>query len=165
MKTRKKCMFLVVAILCIACNEDNIPSEYSLSSSKDNGFSFDRMNVVNNQIASQIYTDFIVVAGLNETGEFTSPFFTQLEFKTYFVLSKQFDNLQSAQQYFDSYTKMSENESYFDISALPVQPYQIWIVKTQSNTYGKILILSTINYSSNHSTYCTVRFKAEILKK
>jgi hypothetical protein len=164
METRKKYLFLFVAILCIACNEDYIPSEYSLSSGEVNGFSFDKMNVVNKPITTHIYTDFIVAAGLNETGEFVSPFFTQLDFKSYFVLSKQFDNLQSAQHYFDSYITMTEDKSYFDIVAMPVQPYQIWIVKTQSDTYGKILILSTISYSSNHTTYCSVRFKAEKLK-
>lgn len=168
----KKIQFLPLLIIAIfsACTADinnnstpNILNQFSISSKQETGFSFDAMTTVNDTLNTAV-TDFTVLPQLNDSGKLVLPILVQLQLKSNFILSKQFDNLNDAQKYFDSYTAFSENASNFSIYGLTVKPYQVWIVRTNLNKYGKILILtSTTNYLNN-SPYAEITFKAELLK-
>lgn len=173
MKFKKNQLLLLILLVFCACNdENNMPAsevnlnsnpEFSLSSAQESGFSFETMTIVKDT-AQILNADFIVLPQLNAYGALVSPFFGQYNLKSGFALIKQFDNLADAQSFFDSYTVFTGNDSDFNIYGLSVKPFQIWIVKTGLNTYGKILVLTGKAEFSNKSYYANVSFKAALLK-
>ncbi len=162
----KKIYFLLFALLLFsACqNEEDLPFDFSLSSLQDNGFSFEKMNVQSDAANQNIDADFVVMPQLDDSGKLLAPFLVQPQLKSSYYLLKQFDNLASAEQFYDSYTSFTEESSTFDYNALSIKPFQIWIVRTNSVQYGKVLITGTATSETNNSLNAVVNFKAELLK-
>lgn len=162
---KKIYILLFTLIVFSACQkEEDLPLDFSLSSLQDNGFSFERLSVQSNAVNQNMDADFIVMLQLNDSGELQSPFFVQPQLKSSYTLLKQFDNPTSAEQFYNDYTSFTGDNSSFDYNALSIKPFQIWIVKTNSNQYGKVLITSTVTSETNNSLNAVVNFKAELLK-
>ncbi len=162
----KKIYFLLFATIALsACqNEEELPFSFSLSSLQDNGFSFEKMNVQTDAVHQNADADFVVLPQFDDKGELKSPFFVQPQLKSSYVLLKQFDNLTSAEQFYNNYTSFTDENLAFDYNALSIKPFQIWLVRTNSAQYGKILITNTATSYSNNSPNAIVTFKAELLK-
>lgn len=169
----KKIQILILVIIAFsACQNNNgLPvdnsvssADYSLSSAQNNGFSFKIMTVLTDSVNQNINSDFIVLPQLSDKGDLVSPFLVQPHLKSSYALSKQFDNQIDAELYYNAYTSFSETGTVFDYNAIPIKPFQIWIVKTNLNRYGKILIISTSTTSLKNSLNAVVNFKAGLLK-
>ena len=162
----KKILPLILLLLIFSSCQDNntVSLDYSVGSEQDNGFSFNKMAVLSNDVNQNINADFIVLPQMSDSGKLLAPFLVQTELKSSFLLSKQFDNLMAAEQYYNNYTSFSDNGSVFDYNAIPVKPFQVWIVITNANLYGKILISEASAAYVNNSPNAVVNFKAELLK-
>ena len=85
------------------------------------------------------------------------PYFDTENIEESFALAGDFSSADSALAFFNSYVEVNVN-SYVGL-AQPVLKNQIWIFKTRSSTFGKILILNTINYEKNSHPITEVEFK------
>jgi len=165
MEIRKISMLLFVTVLCLSCkNTNNKPNEFTISTTSDSGFSFKKMKTVDNAFARDTYTDFVVVPGTSLSGDLSYPSLKQIDAQSLFIMSKQFDNLASAQKYYDQYSNIEENASNFERTASMIKPYQVWIICTKAFTTGKILILSTNTTQTNGIYNSEVKIKAQIFK-
>ena len=161
---KKYHLLFLLLIIFSSCQDKNIVSfEYSLSTAQY-GFSFDKMTVLSTDVNQNTNADFIVLPQMNDSGELLSPMLVQPLLKSSYLLSKQFDNLFAAEQYYNSMTTFSENGSIFNNVALSLKPFQIWIVKTNTNLYGKILISQASTGYVNSFPDVAINFKAELLK-
>lgn len=141
----------------------NSLSEFSVSSDLDNGFSFEKMSVTVDSVNQNTNSDFIVFQQLGSKGEAQSPFLVQPYLKSSYVLLKQFSNAYDAKVFYDNYNTYSVTGLVFKNTAVPVEPHQIWLVKTNKNQYGKLLITETNFSSTANEPNATVTFKAELL--
>jgi len=165
MEIRKISILLFITIICLSCKNSNKSSnEFTFGSIKDSGFSFKKMKIVDHAFNRDTFTDFIVVPGTGLSGALSFPSFKQIDNQSLFIMSKQFDNLEKAQKYFDQYKLMEENASNFERTASMIQPYQVWIICTNSFYTGKILIIGTNTTMSNGIYNSEVKIKTQLLK-
>ncbi len=155
--------FIPFFVSCVQNNDTNFPNTFTLNSNQNTGFSFGTMSVVNDTI-NNYAADFVVVPQLNDSGQLLTPILIQLKLRSNFVLARQFDTLSDAKNYYDSYITFSEDPAKMDIYALMIKPYQVWVIKTGDNTYGKVLIISTKTEYLNKSYYSEITFKADLLE-
>ena len=156
MKT--KFFIFICLIILTACDKDKVKENdiFTLTSDDMNGFSIESLKIIsfNQQI------DFSVLAHQDETGKVVSPFFSSPNLERKFALIDNFENYEIAFQSFESF-KLEDNY-IFDKFALPVQPNQIWLVKTGTEKYGIILVTSSVFYEKKDKTsYAEVSFKAK----
>ncbi len=164
MKIYKTVFILVFILLASACSKDNdvkTSGTHSISSEKIlegqtysyYGFSFSKASVkLYNDASSSDRPDFGV--GMNQD---SLPYFDTENIEESFALAGDFSSADSALAFFNSYVEVDVS-SYVGL-AQPVFKNQIWIFKTRSSTYGKILILNTINYEKNSHMLTEVEFK------
>jgi len=163
MRTIFKLLFIAFFLIWTSCDkEKTIPTnEFTLDSEMRKGFHFESLSIIDFPNSSELKPDFIVLAQTNEIGDVLSPFLSHPDIESRFILSDEFDNFESAQAYFDSYST-PENEP-FQQFATNVKPNQIWLIKTNSGKFGKILIASTAFNNIDDKPYAKVTFKAEHL--
>lgn len=172
MLLKKIQLLLLILIVFSACELDDsvefesstASTQYSVSSQLDNGFSFETMKVINDSSDLISSSDFIVFPQLGEKGELLSPFLVQPLLKSSYALAKQFSNLDDAKKYYDTYNTVSDSGLKFENTAIPVQPFQLWIVKTNTNQYGKILISGTSSSDKANLPVAVVDFYAKSIK-
>jgi hypothetical protein len=76
-----------------------------------------------------------------------------------FTHNKSFDDLASAEAFFNSYLEVDDSGGYTGI-AEDIQPYQVWTYRTADNKYVKMLILTVKKEIRNDTPYAetTLRF-------
>jgi len=159
MKT--KILFGLFLIILISCDEEESkPSdEFTLSSSQYKGFLFEEMQIISFSNTNDSNPDFVVLAQTDENGDIASPFLTHPELERRFYLSNSFDNYEKA---LSSYNNFEIPENYHLIqSALNIEPNQIWLIKTNSEKFGVVLIKSTEYNKDNDTPYAEATFKAK----
>lgn len=127
------------------------------------GFSFSQGGNIEYPNSQNIITDIIVMIQISANGDVVGVFFgSGSSLKHSFNLVKQFNNIDSAQSFFNNLNEVPD--SNYEALAIPVKAYQIWAVKTVENKFGKILILKTDAYDdtsnpSLHNVYGEASFK------
>lgn len=160
-----KAIFILILILFASgCSKDKevktsgthtITSEMILEGQTYSyyGFSFSKASVkLYNDASSTDRPDFGV--GMNQD---SLPYFDTENIEESFALAGVFSAADSALTFFNNYGEVDVN-SYIGL-AQPVLENQIWVFKTRSNTFGKILILNTLNYEKNSYMIVEVQFK------
>lgn len=163
MRTIIKLLFIASFLILTSCDKDKtLPTnEFTLDSVTHKGFQFDNLDIIDFPNSNDLKPDFIVLAQTNDNGDVLSPFLSQPDLENRFILSEEFDSFESAQTYFDSYS-VPENKP-FQQFALNVKPNQIWLIKTNSGEFGKILIISTEFNNIDNKPFAKATFKAENL--
>ncbi len=147
--------FLIFSLVIIGwnCYEDNggpnswLPSGQATLTSKyiDNkttGFSFSRADVITFPNNYGILPDFSVLIQVDVEDSIVGVFFANFgEYRPTFMLMKETTSSDSAHAYFQNLKNVSRTD--FTHLAIPVKANQVWVVKTQDNKFGKMLILST----------------------
>lgn len=149
-------------LISTSCDEEDIAksNEFTLNSESLKGFLFSDLRIVDYP-DSNIKPDFIVLAQTNAHGEVLSPFLSHPDLKGVFKFLKQFDNYESAQTYFDSYSEL-EHETFVQFG-LDIKPNQVWLIKTNNDEFGKVLIISTKYNNHDNKPYAEITFKANML--
>ena len=159
------CLFFIASCGKKITNDDDI---FTLNSSVEGslpfrirGFSFETMRIINYPNSRNQEPDFLVMAHTDVTGKVLSPFLSSFDLgKNKFAKIDDFDNHEAAVQHFSVFTLEEDYE--FDIVALPIQPNQIWLIKTENGKHGIILVTSTRFYEKEDNTlYAEISFKAK----
>jgi len=163
MRTIIKLLFIALFLIWTSCDKEKtlLTNEFTLDSEMHKGFQFENLNIIDFPNSNDLKPDFIVLAQTSDNGDVLSPFLSQPDLENRFILSEEFDNTESAQAYFDSYST-PENKP-FQQFALNVKPNQIWLIKTNSDKFGKILIVSTEFNNIENKPFAKATFKAENL--
>lgn len=157
MKIKPKLLFL--ALLWFSCDkEDPAPKEYTLDTSLNRGFSFESMEIIDYTSTGPVKPDFIVLAQVNLQGDVLYPFLSHPDYVNRFLLSDEFQNIEEAQAYYDTYTV--PETSPLQVTANNVKPFQVWLVKTNSGGYGKLLVIDTEFGKRNDVPFAEIVFKA-----
>jgi len=79
--------------------------------------------------------------------------------KDSFTFNASFDDLASAENFFNNYLEVDDSKGYAGIAA-DIQPYQIWTYRTNNNTFVKMLVLKVRKEIRNDTPYAetTLRF-------
>ena len=167
MKTQFKTLLFGLLIVLTSCEgDDNSKSEFytlnsTVTSNVFKGFSFESLNIINYPNKQNTKPDFIVSAQMNDIGKVLSPFLSQQDLDSRFILSNTFSDYNSAKSYFDTLVTI-ENKT-FEQSALDIKPNQVWVIKTNNGGFGKILVVET-EIVENKTPFAEIKFKAERIK-
>ena len=165
MKKILKLLFITVSLTFTQCEDkDKILPEYYILNSDlisgryPTGFSFVEMDIISFPNSKNIIPDFMIAVHLNERGDIVGPMLLLPELMTSLILIRSFDDLNSAQNCFDT-LKFESKIHYFD-SGIDVKPYEIWQIKTTSGEIGNILLLETKANIEENTPYAEIKFKA-----
>ena len=160
-----KAIFILILILFVsACSKDKevktsgthtITSEKILAGQTYSyyGFSFSKASVkLYNVATSTDRPDFGV--GMNQD---SLPYFDTENIEESFALAGDFLTADSALTFFNNYREVDVNS--YEGLAQPVLENQIWVFKTRSNTFGKMLILNTLKYEKQSYLIVEVQFQ------
>jgi hypothetical protein len=154
-------VFLIsLLIFSASCNKDDESpnNEFTLTSEVYQGFSFDRFEIFSYSVTDNILPDFVVLVQVNAGGDAVAPFLSHPNYEPRFHLADEFEDLESAQEFFDTYSP-SGNPNLLT-NASTIQPYQVWLIRTNSGGFGKILIEQSRLYQQNNTHFAEITFKA-----
>ena len=157
--------FCTSIFLIYACEDkDNRDHEFILNTNIQSGqlisgFSFKKMNVIAFPNSENITPDFIVFCRMNEFGDISGPSLSHQNLENRFILLKSYDNINSAQNNFDTLSIISN--SPYQPFAEDIKPFDLWQIKTYSDEIGLILILEARSEKIGSSSFAEVKFKAK----
>jgi len=144
---------------------DSVPPEFytldtALSSGQSpKGFSFKDMDLISYPNSKNIIPDIILSVHTNETGDILGPMLSQPDLENRFILIKRFDDLNSAQKYFDTLSVVSKDQ--YQAFAFDIKPLEIWQIRTNSGEIGNILLLETKTEKVDNTPFAEIKFKAK----
>ena len=151
-------LFLMILISC--AKEENKPSdEFTLKSSQYTGFVFEDLQIISFPNTDNLKPDFLVSAQTVENGTVVSPFLSHPALETRFFLSDTFENYENALASYNNFI-IPENIQ-LEQFALNIKPNQIWLIKTNTEKFGVILIKSAAFNNNNDTPYAETTFKAK----
>jgi len=163
MAMKTKILFVIFLVVMVSCDkENNKPSdEFKLKSNQYNGFSFEKLKVIDFPNTENLKPDFFLAAQTLDNGDVVSPFFSHPDLESRFFLSDSFENYESA---LNEYKNFEVPDNFqLEQFALSVQPNQVWLIKTNREKFGVILIKSAAFNNLNDTPYAEATFKAKII--
>lgn len=162
MKTRIVIAFCL--LIFVSCDkENNKPAdEFTLKSSEYTGFLFEGLKIITLPNSNNLKADFLMSPQTTENGDVVSPFFAHPDLESRFYLSGEFENFESALSSFESY--IIPDDIQYQQFALFVRSNQIWLVRTNTEKYGVVLIKSAEYNIYNDTPYAETTFKAKVLR-
>lgn len=128
---------------------------FYLRSADGSGFSAQELE--NNKGAFQ--TDFLLIQQDHLTGDICQPFFSHPYLEKRFYPVNRFNSTEIAENYFNRYVSPPDDHNLQQF-ATNLGANQVWMVKTNNNSYLKVWILDIdVNRSGNHPV-AMIRFKA-----
>jgi hypothetical protein len=154
-------LFISLFVFFASCDEnnDNPSNEFTINSSDFKGFSFDLFKVVD--YPGPQNPDFFVLVQIENHGELKGPYLSHSDLEARFYMAEEFEDSESAKDFYTSY--LPDEEQTLQQFALNVKPNQVWLVKTNSGGYGKILILKTRSGHLDDKPFAEIAFKADLL--
>jgi len=163
MKNTAKILALGMLFLFNSCEKDEDSTQiFALNSEAYKGFLFESMKIINFPNSQNIIPDFTVLVQTNGSGEVLSPYLSNPNLENRFFLFDELEDLKNAQEVFDSIQTTEINT--FQKFALDIKPYQIWLIKTNSGSVGKILITETKTENIEDNPFAEIKFKAKKLQ-
>jgi hypothetical protein len=123
------------------------------------GFTFKEMKVISIPNSDNLKPDFVLAVHTNETGAVLGPMLSHLDLENRFILRKSCDDLNSAQNYFDTLSVL--NETQLQTFAFDIKPFEVWQIKTNSEETGILLVLETRAETINNTPFAEIKFKAK----
>ena len=159
MKTTLKFLGFGIFFLFASCEKDDKPKDvFTLNSEQHKGFFFDDLKIIDFPNAVNVQPDFLVTASTNESGELISPLLVHPDLVSRFVLINEFQDLDKAQLFFNSF--LTPEDKPLQQFASDIKPFQIWQIKTNSGSFGKILITETRIEDIDNTPFAEIKFKA-----
>lgn len=104
-------------------------------------------------------TDFLLIQQDHLTGDICQPFFSHPYLEKRFYPVNRFNNAEIAENYFNRYVAPPDDQK-LEQFATNLSTNQIWMIKTNNNSYLKVWILDIdIDRKGNHPV-AKIRFKA-----
>jgi len=149
-------------IILTSCDKDPVKDKdiFTLTSKDRKGFKIESLKIIDYSKTPKKMPDFFVFAITTNAGDIVSPGLSNPFLENIFVLIDNFENYETAFQYFSSFEL--KDDYIFEKIAAPVLPNQIWLIKAGTNKFGIFLITKTQYYEDNDkSPYAEVSFKAK----
>ncbi|MBW6484468.1 MAG: hypothetical protein K0B10_15615 [Vicingaceae bacterium] len=162
MRTSRIFVISIIFALSVSCEKDNNKplDEFTLKSTDYNGFLFETLKIIPFPNANNLLPDVLVAPHTIENGDVISPFLLHPDIEERkFFLSAEFENITNALESYESFEL--PNDYQLQQFAFNVKPFQIWLVKTNSENFGVVLIKNTEYNNNNDSPYAEVTFKAK----
>ena len=162
----KLSLIVFICTVCACDDQNNILPEFYILSTEipsgqsPKGFSFKEMSIISFPNSKNIIPDFLLSVHTNETGDILGPMLSQPNLENRFIFIKRFDDLNSAQNYFDTLSTISKSQ--YQTFAFDIKPHEIWQIKTNTGEIGKILLLETKAEKINNTPFAEIKFKAKI---
>lgn len=164
----KAILFFILILFASACSKDKevktsgthtLNSERILDGQTHSyyGFTFSKASVNLYNVANNSDLPDFAVVDYSGPNQETLAAFNSDNIEDSFALAGAFSTADSALTFFNNYSEV--NESTYEGLADPVLENQVWIFKTRSGTFGKILILNIISYEKNSNMIVEVQFK------
>lgn len=160
-------ILLLTLSIFISCKKDSpdpsaniLVLNSSIVNNASNGFSCSKAEIVPSN--SNPTPDFHVLVERDIMGNATGVFLSNSNLEKRFYLKGTFPDLASAKNYFNSCTL--SRDTVFQRLAVSVKPFQIWIIKTNENKFGKILIHEATYKDLNNSGDLFAEVKFQWLK-
>lgn len=166
-KTLKLTFALSICLISACEDQDKIsPGYYILNTEiqtgqSPKGFSFKDLEIISYPNPGNIKPDFLLSVHANETGDIIGPMLSQPDLENRFILIKKYDDLNSAQNHFDTLSTIST--SPFQTFALDLKLFEIWQIQTNTGEMGKLLIIETRTEKINNTPFAEIKFKADKL--
>ena len=157
--------FCTLVFLSYACEDkDNRDPEFILNTNIQSGqpisgFSFKKMNIIAFPNSENIIPDFIAFCLMNEFGDISGASLSHQNLENRFVLLNSYDNINSAQNNFDTISTISNGP--YQTFALDIKPFEIWQIKTSTDEIGIILIIEARAEKIGSSAFAEIKFKAK----
>jgi len=84
---------------------------------------------------------------------------SQPDLENRFIFIKRLDDLNSAQNYFDTLSFVSKEQ--YQAFAFDIKPLEIWQIRTNSGEIGNILLLETKTEKVDNTPFAEIKFKAK----
>ncbi len=151
---------IFVLAMCTSCTKekDHLTQNFILRSDATRGFSFEKPGIIGLPNKSGAIPDFTVMTMTDHFGTITSTFLSHPKLENRFILVEEFPDFQSAEDFFSDLSDLEAGT--FTQFAMNIQPNQVWLVKSNNGTYGKVLIIE----SKTDDTYTEITFRAGIIK-
>ena len=165
MNTTIKVMIAICLFFFISCDKENSKpaDEFTLKSNANTGFLFEKLKIINFPNSNNLKPDFILSPHITANGGVVSPYFSHVDLESRFHLSGEFDSYENALNYYESY--ILSDDVHFQQFALPVRPNQVWLILTNNERYGVVLVKSTEFNDNNDTPYAEATFKAKLLSQ
>jgi hypothetical protein len=172
MKTIILAVFYGILVILTSCEKEELStpiengssgmsqsdSEIYTINSKDNaGFSIENLTIGD---FPGMKPDFILIPHTNNTGDLMSPFLSNPNLENRFILTKEFDDPETAEAFYDYYNSPPLGKS-FQKFALNLKENQIWLIKNNEGIFCKLLIIETTIDTINSSV--EIKFEADKL--
>ncbi len=149
---------ITILLLTIGCDNDSVGTVNGTKAGRSTittkfvnnrgvGFSFEKGDTVIISSSSTFKHDIDVAVQQDDTGKVLGVFISGRISQPAFKLKYSSSVSDSARLYFNNLINFSD--STYSLLAIPVVANQVWIVKTNENTFAKILIVSTTAYVDN----------------
>ncbi|MFO7613630.1 MAG: hypothetical protein R6W71_03225, partial [Bacteroidales bacterium] len=163
MTPKTKILFLIFLTFWVSCDKaNNKPSDqFTLKSNQYTGFSFEVLKVIDFPFNGNLKPDFLVAPHILVNGDVVSPFFSHPDLESRFFLSGTYENYENALTDYNSF--VIPDNYQFEQFAFGVKPNQIWLINTNENKSGIILIISAKFNNDNDTPYAETTFKARIV--
>ncbi|HCY00566.1 MAG TPA: hypothetical protein DG754_10545 [Bacteroidales bacterium] len=157
-------IFTFCMLVFVSCDkENNKPAdEFTLKSTEYTGFLFEGLKIITFPNPNNLKADFVMSPQTTENDDVVSPFFAHPDLESRFYLSGEFESFDSALSSFESYIMPADIK--YQQFALDIKPYQVWLIRTNTEKNGIILIKSAECYIYNDIPYAETTFKAKVLR-
>lgn len=151
----------MLLLICSSCDEekDLNTNEFTLNSESLQGFIFEDLIIIEYPNTENQKPDFWVSAQTNDYGDVIAPFLSHPDLESKFALLQQHENFDNARNYFDSYSIVEEPR--FQQFGFNVQSNQVWLIKTNTGGFGKIIIIDSHYSNIDNKPFAEITFKAE----
>lgn len=160
-------LYLIILIFIIGACEDHYktpPDFYILNTEiptgqLPKGFSFKEMKIISFPNSDNLKPDFILSVHINETGAILGPMLSHLDLENRFTFIKSYDDLNSAQNYFDTLSILKDTP--LQTFAFDIKPFEVWQIKTNTGEAGILLVLETRTETINNTPFAEIKFKVK----
>lgn len=160
-------LILLICIFCACEDHDKTPPDFFILNTElpagqlPKGFSIKEMKIVSFPNPENVYPDFILLVHTNDAGDIIGPMLSHPDLNNRFIFRKSFDDLNSAQNYFDTLSILSQNP--LQPFALDFKPFEVWQIKSATQESGIILVMETRTEKINNTPFAEIKFKARKL--
>lgn len=130
---------------------------FIMNSKENRGFLFEELKLAD---FPKTDADFIIIPQTGMTGDVMSPFLSNPDFEKRFVLADEFEDRQRAEASFNDYKEFPEDGTLQQF-ALNLKPNQVWLIRSNSGKFYKVLIVNTI--VDRETSFVEIKFKVEAL--
>jgi len=157
--------------IIVSCNKNEakesdffyLTNDFNENLGGNSGFKFETLEIIHYINFDDERPDFIVRPFYYTSYEAYPPYFISSKINVSFAYLGDFDDFESALQYYNSFEfDETKNYGFSNFTSPPAQSNQIWLVKLDAGKHGLLLVVTANYYMKRDNTpFVGVLFKAK----